>query len=173
MVRLKPTLSIKQRFITQLRALGRSCEGVALIEFSIISMVLIVLVMAIIEYSIIMFYSSVIETATIASAMEGKKGSSSTAIMTAFKNSVGIFDPSTDTTVHLCVVDNTAGGTTPTTCTANSFASGNGTSVGNANDVMSYTATYQWQVFSPALYPFFDNQTVNISSTFTIKNEPF
>jgi Flp pilus assembly protein TadG len=162
--------------------------GATALEYAIVIPILLLLLMGIVEYSLIMYASSVLEGATTTAAREGKTG---------YPN------PDDETTRQQYVIGAPAGPGTPAvngllqnlasgllkptsigiTATAyDDFGSigvpGAGTSgVGIGNQVVVYTASYPWPIVTPMLQNILDNSgstgVFNITTTAIVKNEPF
>ncbi len=175
----------------------RDSQGIAALEFALIAPVFILMLTGIIEFSLVMFASSVIEGATAYSARYGKTGytaSGSTRqqqiISAVSTRSAGLLDPTkitVTTTVYPSFnsisqeepyIDSNHNGTynvgeSYTDINHNSQWDSTGVAgLGNANDVVVYTVNYPWTVYTPIIANFLGG-TMWLSSRTVVKNEPY
>ena len=176
----------------------RNNEGVTALEFALIAPVLLLLIMGIVEFSIVMFINTVLEGATIASSRYGKTGyveSGSTRQQQIIKQitdrTAGILDPALITvTTTVYPAFNSVNKPEPYTDTNgnNQYnigepytdVNGNGqwdsdmgaAGLGNANDVVVYTASYPWTIQTPMVAAILGS-TFTIASRTVVKNEPY
>ncbi len=175
----------------------RNTEGVTAIEFAIIAPVFILVLMGIIEFSLVMFTSSVIEGATAASGRYGKTGYTAPytsrqeqIIATITSKTAGLLDPdkiTITTTVYPAFnsieqeepyIDTNRNGVHDygedyTDVNSNGQWDSSGVAgLGNGNDVVVYTVSYPWEIHTPIIANFLEN-TMLLSSRTVVKNEPF
>ena len=177
--------------------LWREQDGVTALEFAIIAPVFLLVLCAIIEFSMIMFTTSVMEGATSATARMGKTGYSSglytrqqTIVNNINARTAGLLDASKITMTTMVYSDFTKIGQ-PEPCITHSPCNGiagvnfvdingNGTwdsdmgaaGLGNPGDVVVYTVSYPWPILSPIMRPMLGS-TYNITVRTVIRNEPF
>ena len=186
--------------IYTMRRLFARQEGVAMIEFAIIAPVLTIILFGIIETSMIMYTSAVMEGATITSSRLGKTGFIAagttrqqmitdminqrcgaiinTANITVTSKSYGTFgnigqpEPYTDANSnnHYDIGE------------VYSDVNGNGqwdpdmgtVGLGIANEIVLYRVTYNWPIMTPIMRQFIGtNGTFAITSSMLVKNEPY
>jgi Flp pilus assembly protein TadG len=153
-------------------------SGVTAIEFALILPILMFLFMGVIEFSLIMYASGVIDGATVSAARTGRTGYNPT-------------DGDRKDYVYSVANDHISGLLQPNAFAITSKAYGNYTEVrpikpcvteegcphevGDARDVVVYTATYPWQIMTPGLASVIGNEqgVFTITSTAIVKNEPW
>lgn len=155
----------------RLKMIMRHNEGATAIEFALIAPVLFLLIFGIIEFSLIMFTSSVIEGATATISRQSKTGADrSTAATSAARAAED------SARLRQMVLDRGRGvirsqyldvATRPRN-------SQSGT-VGEASEMVIYTVSYDWQILTPFLAPIMGREdgVFPISSTTAVVNEPF
>ncbi len=181
----------------QKKSLACNADGVTAVEFAIIAPVFILILMGIIEFSVVMFVSSIIEGATAASSRYGKTGyvaAGSTRqqqIVDAITSRAGGLLETAKITVTSKVypsfnsisqeepyIDTNHNGTHDT---GEDYTDVNGNTqwdssgvagLGNANDIVVYTVSYPWVINTPIIANFLGNTFV-ISSRTVVKNEPY
>lgn len=188
-----PRFLLSRHFPTVIR-----CDrGATAIEFAFLAPVFVLMLMAIIEFSLIMFTSAVMESATNNTARLGKTGyvaAGSTRTEQIIANikarTSGLLDPN-KITITTQVYSGFPQVGQPEPCITQSPCSGaagvnfqdingNGTwdadmgavGQGNAGDVVVYVANYPWPIFTPVIRTLVGN-TFTISSRTVVKNEPF
>lgn len=175
----------------------RDSDGVTAVEFALIAPVFVLILMGIIEFSLVMFVSSVMEGATSASGRYGKTGYTAVGstrqeqiISAVASRSAGLLD-ATKITINTTVypsfdsidqeepyIDSNHNGThdvgeTYTDVNGNAQWDSFGVAgLGNANDVVVYTASYPWVINTPIIANFLGS-TIIISSRTVVKNEPY
>lgn len=177
----------------------REQDGITALEFAMIAPVFLLLISAIIEFSMIMFTTSVMEGATNVTSRLGKTGFTSgvSTRQEMITNSIvshtaGLLDAAKITMTTKVYSDfskigkpepciSPASGPCPGTPGVNFVdINGNGTwdsdmgaaGLGNAGDVVVYTVTYPWPILSPLMQPFF-GPTFNITVRTVTRNEPW
>ncbi len=177
--------------------LARDSDGVTAVEFALIAPVFVLILMGIIEFSLVMFVSSVMEGATSASGRYGKTGYTAVGstrqeqiIAAVAARSAGLLD-ATKITINTTVypsfdsidqeepyIDSNHNGThdigeTYTDVNGNAVWDSFGVAgLGNANDVVVYTVSYPWVINTPIIANFLGS-TIIISSRTVVKNEPY
>ncbi len=167
------------------------------VEFALITPVFMLLLFGIIEFSLIMYVTSVMEGAVSYSSRYGKTGytaagsSRQAQIIAAItQRTAGLLDASKITIVSKVYpsfdsiskeepyIDSNHNGTRDTGETYTDV-NGNGqwdssgvAGLGNANDIVVYTVYYPWTINTPIIGRFFNN-TIYISSRTVVKNEPY
>lgn len=190
------------RFLSRDRAharLLRCSEGVTAIEFAFIVPVFLLMIMGIIEFSMIMFTSSVMESATNSTSRLGKTGfvaAGSTRqeqIVSNVKNRThGLLDPG-KITVNTEVYSGFEKIGQPEPCISPATGScsgtpgvnfvdinGNGTwdqdmgaaGLGDAGDVVVYTVSYPWTIMTPLVNAIIGN-TITLTARTVVRNEPY
>lgn len=174
-------------------------EGVAAVEFAMVAPVLFLLIFGITEFSLIMYATSIIEGATTNSSRMGKTGYTEAGmtreemIYDIIKDEAGsLFNPD-----HLVITakayndyddigvaedydDNNGNGTYDVGDTLYD-TNGNGVwdsdigaaGLGGAGDVVVYTVSYPWELFTPLIGSMFENSTYTITTSIVVKNEPY
>ncbi len=186
--------------LKRVRGMRREVQGTAAVEFAIIAPVLTLIIFGIIETSLIMYTSAILEGATISSSRTGKTG----------------FQPAGTTREQLIrdVINQRAGSIlnissiTITSQTYGSFGAigdpepftdlnanstydvgeqysdvnGNGQwdsdqgalGLGAAGSIVLYRVSYPWPITTPVLRQFFGtNGVYTITSSMVVKNEPY
>lgn len=177
----------------------RKCEeGVAAIEFALVAPPLIFLILGSIEFSIFLFVQSSLEGATFSASRLGKTGfvdaplTQEETIKQAIDNRVGFFLDMQDVAIESkSYADFGSIGQPEPFIDANgdgvrdpseNYTDTNGNGVydedmgaegaGNSGEVVVYTVSYPWRVMNPLFYAYM-GETVEISSKFVVKNEPY
>ena len=170
------------------RAFVRAREGVAALEFALISFIFFLFIMGIVELGIITFLSSVVEGTTSMTARFGKTGYTAGGDPIEevkeefYKRTRGLVDIKK---LHICINPssdfNSASIDPP--CLADNDNTTRPSSVPNPIDrgtrkqVVVYTVTYEWPIITPALLPFFQGDArkrsgvAYLSSVTTVRNE--
>ncbi len=184
--------------LPRLRNLLRSNDGITAIEFALISPVLLLFVLGTLEFSMIMFASAVMESATNNSARLGKTGYAPSGttrqqlIIDSINNrTAGLLD-STKITITTKVYSSFTNVSDPeayTDSNANgvynlgepySDSNGNGqwdsdmgsAGLGSASDIVLYTVSYPWKIMTPVISNII-GATYTITVRTVVKNEPF
>ena len=187
------------RRLALLRRFRGDERGSTLIEFAMITMALVMLLGGIVEFSMIMLAKNSMEAATNISSRLGKTGftddglSREDTILAEVERRTGaIIDP------ELLEISSKAydqfdqiGKPEPwNDANEDGFPdpgeytdiNGNGqydedmgvAGVGGSDDVVVYTVSYPWRVFTPLVGQFFgSDSTVNLTASSVVKNEPF
>lgn len=180
-------------------ALLTCAAGITSVEFAIVAPVMILLMMGIIEFSLIMFTTTVMESAATTTARYGMTGYVAAGssrqdqiIANIQERTAGLLDPThiTITTKVYATVDrvgdpetciNPASPPCPGTAGVNYVdINGNGqwdwdmgaAGLGNANDIVVYVVTYPWPVTTPVIASIIGNP-YNITVRTVVKNEPY
>lgn len=178
----------------------RHQQGSTAIEFAIIAPVLTLILFGIIETSLIMFTSAVMEGATISSSRLGKTGyqasgtSRQQMILDLMQQRCGAILNMANVTITSLSYStfSTIGQPEPfTDANSNSTydigetysdVNGNGqwdsdmgvAGLGNADDIVLYRVSYPWPIMTPLMRQFFGtNGVINITSSMVVKNEPY
>ncbi|MEZ5690381.1 MAG: TadE/TadG family type IV pilus assembly protein [Rickettsiales bacterium] len=172
-------------------------SGTTAVEFALIAPVFLLMLTGLVEFSLVMFVSSVMEGATAAGSRYGKTGYTIEGITrqqqivnTVALRTTGLLDPeniTVNTTVYPSFesisqeepyIDSNHNGVynvgeTYTDVNGNGqWDSAGVEGLGNANDVVVYTVSYPWTITTPIINSFFDNPLI-ISSRTVVKNEPY
>jgi Flp pilus assembly protein TadG len=189
---------LKRRIFSMIR----DSDGATVIEYAIILPVLLLLIMGIIEYNTMMYASAVLEGSTIAAAREGATGyvaagqPSRQAYIYSLvqQHSAGLLNPASLAISSKsyaafndigqpepCISPPTP--PCPGTPGVNFVdVNGNGTwdqdqgaaGLGGAGDIVVYTVTYPWPIYTPILRPFLGTGgTFTLTSSSVVKNEPY
>lgn len=151
--------------------LRRQDSGATAIEFAIVAPVLFLLLFGIIEFSLMMFVSSVVEGATATISRQSKTGvnrsTASTPAARAAEDSARLRQMVIDRGRGIIRTEYLDVATRPRT-------SRSGT-VGDAGEMVIYTVSYDWHILTPLLSPILgdDDGVFPISSTTAVVNEPF
>lgn len=178
----------------------RNDDGITALEFTLVAPVLLLLMFGTIEFSLIMFVTATIESATSNASRLGKTGYTEIGI----SQQDMIFNMIKDRTSALINTDNLE-------ITAKSYSAfneigesepfndqnGNGTydtgepfddinhnaqwdadmaqaGLGGANDIVLYTVHYDWHVITPLISSLItDDGTFPITASVVVKNEPY
>lgn len=173
-------------------------KGVTSLEFAFVAPALLLLTLATVEFSLIMFTNSVMESATTSTARFGKTGyveegsTREEQIVANIRNkTAGILDPSKITlTTKVYPMFDDIGAPEPYTDsngngsynTGEPFSDINGNGnwdsdmadegAGDANDVVVYTVSYPWPIFTPFLSAIMGS-VYTINTRTVVKNEPY
>lgn len=181
----------------KIRKFNSDDSGVTTVEFALIAPVFILMLTGLIEFSLAMFASGVMEGATAASSRYGKTGyviegitRQQQIINTVSSRTAGLLNPdniTVNTTVYPSFdsisqeepyIDANHNGTynvgeTYTDINGNGQWDSEGVEgLGNANDIVVYTVSYPWTINTPLISYFFSEPFV-ISSRTVVKNEPY
>jgi hypothetical protein len=177
----------------------RRQDGATAIEFAFVAPVLALILSGIVELSMIMYTTAVMEGATTISSRLGKTGFSTTSesrqdmIYDMIRDQCGaLIDMSkvTITTLSYGSFDNVGKPEPYTDSNHNGHydigepytdVNGNGewdadmgaSGVGGADDVVLYRVTYPWPILTPLMSIFFTNGAYTITSSVLVKNEPY
>lgn len=176
-----------------------NCEkGVTAIEFALVMPAVVFIILGSIEFSMYLFVQSSLEGATFAASRLGKTGHVETpetreqTILGTIEDRIGFFLDMDALTLESKsysdfssinqpepFVDTNANGVRDAT---ENFTDINGNGVydddmgaegpGSAGEVVVYTVSYPWRVMNPLFHTFL-GETVDISSKFVVKNEPY
>jgi Flp pilus assembly protein TadG len=193
-------IRLKTWLYTARRSRMMRCEdGITALEFAFIAPAFLLIIMGIIEFSLIMFTTTVMESATNTTSRLGKTGYDPSGVtrQQAIMNSItsrtaGLLDPakiSLSSTVYSdfndvgqpepCVSPATA--PCPGVAGTNFVdVNGNGAwdsdmgqaGLGNAGDVVVYSVSYPWPIMSPLVVPILGS-TFTITVRTVVRNEPF
>lgn len=180
--------------------IGKNSEGVTALEFALVAPVFLLMMMGTIEFSVVMFVTSVMEGATTQSARLGKTGfvangmSREQTIRTLIDERTGKLIDMNKLTITAKTYKNfdSVGKAEPSNDTNNNGTidageyddiNGNGRydndmgaqGLGDANDVVVYTITYPWQIVTPLVQPLIGNGHGNydVKTRMVVKNEPY
>lgn len=174
-------------------------RGSAIVEYAIILPILMLMVMGIVEYNMMMYATSILDGATTAAAREGATGyTSGTGSRQAYIYSIvqartaALLNPnnlsiSSKSYANFADIGQPEPCITPSPCPGTPGVNfvdvnGNGTwdqdqgaaGLGGAGDIVVYTVTYPWKIYTPMLRPFLGtNGTVTLASSSVVKNEPY
>lgn len=180
------------------RTLTQCSRGVTTVEFAFIAPIAILIMMGVIEFSLIMFTMSVMESATSNTSRMGKTGYSAPGVTrqqqiinNITSRTAGLLNPALiiiTTTVYPSFdkvgdpepyVDSNNNGVYNA---GEAFTDSNGNGqwdsdmgsagLGNGGDVVVYTVTYPWHISTP-LVAAITGQPFNITVRSVVKNEPF
>jgi Flp pilus assembly pilin Flp len=181
------------------RRLLRDERGVTAVEFAMIAPVFLLIISGIIEFAMIMFTTTVMESATNSTSRMGKTGFNPSGVT----RQQAIIDSVANRTAGLL----NAGLITITSQVYSDFSkigqpepcinpinppcggtpgvnfndiNGNGTwdsdmgsaGLGNQGDIVVYSVTYPWNIMSPIMRPFLGS-VFNITVRSVVRNEPF
>lgn len=197
--------STKQNFFARMRYTRTrkdmlfAQDGVTALEFALIAPVFLLIMLGTIEFSAIMFTTSVMENATNATSRLGKTGfiPSGFSRQQAIINKVaaqttGLLDPAKITITSKVYADFKSVGKPepckvpvappcPGTAGVNfTDINGNGTwdtdmgiaGLGNAGDIVVYSVSYPWSIMTPLMTPILGNIfTITVRSV--VRNEPY
>lgn len=177
--------------------LAHKVEGATALEFALIAPVFLTLMMAVVEFAVIMFVSTMLEGSTNITSRTGKTGyvapgTTRTQQITdsIYAGTAGLLDTASiaiSTLVYSnfdkigqpepCITVTCGAGVAGTDYTD---VNGNGqrdldmgaAGLGGAGDIVVYTITYPWPVMTPLMKPFLGN-TFSITARTVVKNEPF
>jgi Flp pilus assembly protein TadG len=160
-------------------ALMKNQDGATIIEYALVAPILFLMVFAIIEFALVMYATSVIETAASAGARYGITGSSydveaaqdpcnsarATYIRQAVdKLSMGLVDTAKITITTEVFDDYTNVAPKFDSKTAN---------YGCGNQVIMYNVQYDWDITTPFISQYFNGGVYTIQSHVLVKNEDF
>lgn len=156
----------------RLAKLAHQNDGATIVEFALVAPVLFLILFGIIEFSLVMFASSVIEGATGNAARLSKTGAERSTAGTSeeraeldsarlrqlvLERGSGVLKDNND--LHITVIPQ--GG------------SKDGT-MGSSGEIVVYRVTYNWNIFTPLIGNLIsDDGIFVISSTTVVVNEPF
>ncbi|MGE0754210.1 MAG: TadE/TadG family type IV pilus assembly protein [Alphaproteobacteria bacterium] len=181
-----------------MKKLWNNNDGVTTLEFALISPAILLLMLGTVEFSLIMFTTSVMESATNNTARMGKTGYTEPGlsreemiVQNISEKTAGLLNPTDiiiDTTVY--PLFDSVGQNEPFSDTNGnqmynvgepySDVNGNGQwdadmgaeGAGDANDVVVYVVSYNWPIFTPLMNGIIGN-TINITVRTVVKNEPY
>lgn len=147
-------------------------DGATIIEFAIIAPILFLMVMGIIEFSLIMYASSVVENATAAGSRYGITGSSYGApdrtenIRANIQRlSAGLLNEN-NLIIKRTIFNDFRG-------VQSADANPKEGDFGCADKAVLYDVSYTWNLFTPMIAYFFDDGKFIIKSSTLVKNENF
>ncbi len=178
---------------------ARAQDGVTALEFAMIAPVFLLIVTGIIEFAMIMFTTTVMESATNSTSRMGKTGYNTAGltrqqsiIASVANRTAGLLDASKITVTSKVYTDFASVGKpepciSPTTPPCPGVAgvnyndiNGNGTwdsdmgaaGLGSQGDVVVYSVSYPWPIMSPLMVPLLGSiYTITVRSV--VRNEPF
>ncbi len=180
-------------------SLRRNEDGVTAVEFAFIAPVFLMMVFGVIEFSMVSFASTVMESATSITSRTGKTGYTDTGVTrqqmiinTITSRTAGLLDPrkigiSTEVYSTFSNVGQPEPCIRPTTppcpgTPGTNFVDVNGNGqwdsdmgsagLGNQGDVVVYTVTYPWPIITPLISSIIGN-TYIITARTVVRNEPF
>jgi len=169
--------------LKQIQRVLKSTKGTTALEYAIILPVLLYLLLGIVDFSLIMYASAVLQGATLAAAREGATGCSTTGqdydtgcIYTTLASRVGGLLNTTDddNPLNVCTVDYGSVATaslpaSPPPCISSSYAPQ------GAGHIVIYTVTYNWPIVTPFLDKFLGDGHGNymLVGTALVQNEPY
>jgi Flp pilus assembly pilin Flp len=160
-----------QRFFPA-QSLAKDQRGATIIEFALVAPILFLMVFAVIEFSLVMYSTSVVENATAAASRYGITGNNYDASMTRDeyirasidKLSMGLVKPD-DIKITTEKFGDFQG--------VNSSGSGSKADYGSGNETVLYHVGYDWKIATPMIAQFFDGGIFPIRATALVKNEKF
>lgn len=181
------------------RAFWREADGVTALEFAMIAPVFLLIITGILEFSMIMFTTTVMESATNSTSRMGKTGYNTpgvtrqdTIINSIKSRTAGLLDP-TKITITSKVYSDFASVGKPEPCISPvtppcpgtsginfTDINGNGSwdsdmasvGLGDEGDVVVYSVTYPWPIMSPLMVPMLGS-IYNITVRAVVRNEPY
>ena len=179
--------------------LRRDPSGATVVEFAIIAPVLVLLIMGTVELGLMAGAQAILNDAVFVGSRTGKTGYKATGQTQAQTIQAGIkkaasalLDPAKITLTSTSYPDYSYLKPEPFTDTNKNgkwdtgeaytdlnsngkYDNGVGTSgTGNSGEIVSYTATYSWKLFTPVLKRFVGtNGVVPLKSSVVVKNEPY
>jgi hypothetical protein len=195
---MRPSLTRRRFRPSTLTRLIKSARGVTTLEFAFIAPVLMLLIMGVVEFSLVMFTTAAMESATAATSRTGKTGYAvtglsrqQTIINSINSRTAGLLNPAliTITTTIYPNFDNVNDPEPYTDSNHNghhdngeAFTDINGNGVwdsdmgaaglGNPGDVVVYNISYPWHIFTPLIGAFLGNPfTITVRAV--VRNEPF
>ncbi len=178
---------------------ARCQSGVTAIEFAVIAPVLLLMMFSILEFSLIMLTTNIMESATSISSRLGKTGhadagvSREDTILAAIRERAGVLINTENLSITSKYYEqfDEIGDAEPWNDTnhngvpnAGEWTDINGNGVydadlgqagyGNADDIVVYTVTYPWSVATPIMREFIGHDGIfNITTHAVVKNEPY
>lgn len=155
----------------RLHTLPRNNEGATIIEFAIVAPVLFLLVFGIIEFSLLMFASSVVEGATSNAARLSKTGAERSTAGTPEERAQA--DSGRLRELILQRGSGVLKSENLNVVTLPQATSRSGT-MGDSGEVVIYQITYNWPISTPLIGNLISQDGIyTISSTTVVVNEPF
>lgn len=156
--------------MVRLQQLVRNKEGATALEFAFVAPILFLFLLGILEFSLIMFTSSVVEGGTAHAARLAKTGDGrSTAKNPNTRKQQDM------ARIKRIILDR--GGIVLDPEKLNVAILSSGGDIGKAGEVVTYSATYEWKVRTPMLAGLLtkkeDDSVYPISSIAVVVNEPF
>lgn len=190
---------MKSPFVARIGRFKRDADGVTMVEFGLIAPVLTFMLMGIVELGLMMTGQAVLDNAAFVASRTGKTGyaekdkTQTKTIEAAIQKAASAFlDPAKITVTSLAYADYDSIKPEPFTDTNNngkwdagesytdvnkngSYDKNDGTSgYGAAGQVVIYTATYNWNLFTPMIKKFIGtNGVVPLKSRVVVRNEPY
>lgn len=148
----------------------RNNDGATIIEFAIVAPVLFMLVFGIIEFSLLMFASSVVEGATNNAARLSKTGAERAVTGSAAQRAAA-----DAARLRQLILDRGAGVLKDENLVITTVREDNTNSpMGNSGEVVIYSITYHWNVLTPLVGPLVaDDGIYEIVATTAVVNEPY
>jgi Flp pilus assembly protein TadG len=181
-----------------LRRFRREAEGVTLVEFGMIAPVLLLLVMGVAELGLMMAAQGVLENAVFSGSRSGKTGykdvgkTQQEMILAAIKKAASSYIDETKVTLNSTAYDDFDKIPEPFSDTNKNGRYDNGESYSDLNEngkydmssgttgygaggqIVVYTASYDWKLFTPMLSGLIGtNGVVPLKARVVLKNEPY
>jgi Flp pilus assembly protein TadG len=165
-----------RRALTGLRRTGdRFRRGVTAVEFALIAPVFFMIFIGIVEMSLMMLAQHLMENATFNASRIAKTGyiannkTQLETVMDVIDRELGSLDP------LIRVAQLTFTSTVYTGWNAIGQPDQGTEGLGTANQIVVYTVSYPWKVFTPMIGNIIadDNGIINLSSRIVIQNEPY
>ena len=156
--------------LTHLRKLIRRNDGASIIEFAIILPVFLLLIVGIIEFSLVMFISSVIEGATNNVARLNKTGFE----RSTNPNQAQAQQEDMDRIRELILARgyNIIKSSDLDVLIKPNGGSATGT-LGGSGEMVTYETTYRWKIITPFLTDILGSNDMTLKSQVVVINEPF
>lgn len=157
--------------LRMLRRVVRREEGATIIEFAIVLPVFLLVLLGIIEFSLIMFVSSVIEGATSAAARMSKTGLARSGdpdvAVQSSEDMAMIRQVIMDRGFDILKPENLTVVVSPSQSAANTM--------GGSGETVVYETTYRWELMTPIVASIIapDDGIMTLSSQVVVVNEPF
>lgn len=168
-----PNLHTLRRRIKSHREKGR--HGLAALEFALIAPVFLLFLLGITELSLIMMVQHLLESAMHNASRTGKTGyveagkTQMDTVMDSVLTRLGGLSPLVD--VSKLTITSTAYGDLSQIGQPEQGSEG----LGTAEQVVVYTITYPWKMFTPVIGNLMgdENHIINLSSRIVVRNEPY
>lgn len=186
-----------QDLLTKLR---KSEEGVTAVEFALVAPMLLLIMMGIIETGLIMFTQNVMEGATFSASRLGKTGYTESGetredlIIQQLTRRAGTLINASEIEINAVTyaqfdqigdpepfIDANHNGTRDS---GENYTDSNGNGhydedmgiegLGNAGEVVVYTVSYPWHIYTPMMSRFFGSDgTIDLTARTVVQNEPY